>query len=275
MNRLVLGIGMVVGLVASSGGCLPLHFAKDEPIVPTVGARQVRPRIPMDREFRLAAFDFGARVDETGDLVNVIPAMLLTELRNGKRFAVYEGGNIRLVERNASLEEGNAKDHVDGILSGTISTVTATQICFDLRLSNAVSYEVLYSRSVCVPAVDRRPVDRAALRRVAEEVERSIKRIDYGKVTSADGEMVICDKGSDAGVMRGMVAYVVASGDTVQDLAIHKRVHEYTGPHEGTQPATAPVVVGELYVVSVEKDYSVGLLRRGSYMLPGDTVFFK
>ena len=52
---------------------------------------------------------------------------------------------------------------------------------------------------------------------------------------------------------------------------------DYSGITPGhTWPTEAtPIVVGEIYIVSVEDQYSVGVLYRGSYAIPGDTVFFK
>lgn len=269
MKRLAL-----LGALGTLGACIPLSFNSDkEPIVPTVGANHTRPRISAAREFRLGVFDFGGGRDSERDLADIIPAMILTELRYGARFSVFEGGTIRL--REDPLNEANAKDHVDGVLSGTVTMVSPQQVCFDLRLANAVNFEVLYSRNVCVPVVEQRLSDRSSLKRVAEDIERSIKRVAYGKVTSADGNVVFCDKGSNAGVLRGMVAYVVATGDVVQDPEIHRRVHAYTSATDTPTIGAAPGVIGEMYIIAVEPEYSVGVIHRGSYMVPGDTVFFK
>ncbi len=269
MSRLAL-----LGVVLSLGGCIPLHFRSNkEPIVPTVGANHTRPRISSAREFRLGVFDFGEGTGDASDLADIIPAMILTELRYGARFSIFEGGTIRL--RKDPLNEENAKEHVDGVLSGTVTMVSPQQVCFDLRLANAVNYEVLYSRNVCVPVVEQRLSDRSSLKRVADDIERSIKRVAYGKVTSADDKVVFCDKGSNAGVQRGMVAYVVATGDVVQDPEIHRRVKEYAAATDRPTIGAAPVVIGEMYIIAVEPEYSVGIIHRGSYMVPGDTVFFK
>lgn len=261
------------------------------PAAPLVGPQQPRKRILIQREFRLGTLDFGRAAGDSHELSTVIPAMLLTELRDGGRFSIYEGGSIRAGGRIASygggnvrvesmkslpLNEDNASEYVDGYLSGTVTTLSAPQACIDLRLSNAVTHEVLYARAACVPVAADGHVDRPAVKRIAEEVARAIKQVGNGKVTSADGGLVFCDKGAQAGVSRGMVAYLVATGDTVSDAAIHREVQRYTGvdPAQLAMVAT-PVIVGEMYIVSVEDQYSVGLLYKGSYALPGDTVFFK
>jgi hypothetical protein len=118
--------------------------------------------------------------------------------------------------------------------------------------------------------------DRKALERVAQELTRAIKNVGNGKVTAADGQLVFVDKGVEADVMPGMVAYVVATGDAVKDPSVHKTVAAVTGVDPARLAgAITPVIIGEMYIVSVEKGHSVGRLFRGDYVLPGDTVFFK
>lgn len=280
MNKLAL-----LSSIIAMGGCSSLSFNSDEPVqvtpivrrpeptIPTVAANHARKRISAAREFRLGVFDFGNGASNAGNLADVIPAMILTELRYGARFSLFEGGTIRL--SGDPLNESNAKEHVDGVLSGTITMVSSHQACFDLRLANAVNYEVLYSRNVCVPVVEQRLSERSSMKRVAEDIERSIKRVAYGKVTSADGNVVFCDKGSNAGVLRGMVAYVVATGDVVQDPEIHRSVHAYTSATDTPTIGSAPGVIAEMYIIAAEPEYSVGIIHRGSYMVPGDSVFFK
>jgi curli biogenesis system outer membrane secretion channel CsgG len=255
--------------------CLPAFAACASVSVPLVSPQHPRQRILVQREFRLGTFDFGKAAGEASELGDIIPAMLLTELRDGGRFAIYEGGNIR-TGGSEPLNEGNASQYVDGYLSGTLTTVGGQQACLDLRLSNAVTHEVLYTRSVCIAVEDDRRVDRGAVKRIAEEIARAVKQVGNGKVTSTDGQIVFCDKGSRAGVSRGMVAYIVATGDTVADRAIHDEVQRYTGVDPAQlSTVAAPVIVGEMYVVSVDERYSQGLLYKGNYVLPGDTVFFK
>lgn len=265
--------------------CLPALTACLNGSMPLTSPQQPRQRILIQRQFRLGTFDFGRTTGDTHDLSTVIPAMLLTELRDGGRFAIYEGGSIRTGghvniradgAKSLPLNEENASDHVDGYLSGTLTTLAGQQACFDLRLSNAVTHEVLYTRAACVAVVADGRVDRAAVKRIAEEITRAIKQVGNGKVTGADGRAVFCDKGAQAGVSRGMVAYLVGTGDTINDAGIHREVQRYTSvdPAQLATVAT-PVIVGEMYIVSVEEQYSVGLLYKGSYALPGDTVFFK
>lgn len=243
--------------------------------MPLVSPQTPRERFLVQREFRLGTFDFG-RVSDSRELSKVIPAMLLTELRDVGRFAIYEGGNIRAHGTTGDpLHEGNASQYVDGYLSGTVTTLTDQQACLELRLSNAVTHEVLYSRPVCI-ALENEKVDRDVVKRIAEEIARAVKQVGNGAITSVDGRMVFCNKGSKSGVSRGMVAYIVGTGDTVRDSSLHQQVRTYTGvdPAQLTTIAT-PVIIGEMYIVEVYPKYSVGLLHKGKYALPGDTVFFK
>ncbi|MBI4700985.1 MAG: hypothetical protein HY744_07470 [Deltaproteobacteria bacterium] len=271
-------------LLVVAGAC---EFPKPPVPVPT----KPRERLLVQKQFRLGAFDFGRNVDQKFDpLAEALPAMLLTEIRKEGRFSVYEGGNIRAHRpKGEALNEANAAEHVDGYLSGTITKQSDSEICFDVRLANAVNHEVLYAATACAPlapataAVPGQPrgepamaPDREAMGRVAKDLSRAIKQVGFGQVTSVDGKLVFVDKGAEADVMPGMVAYLVATGDSVRDPAVHANVKDFTGvdPTALTM-ATTPVTVGEMYVVSVEKAYSVGLLYRGDFALPGDTVFFK
>lgn len=242
--------------------------------VPLVAPQHARDRMLVQREFRLGTFNFGRAAGDAHELGSVIPAMLLTALRDGGRFAIYEGGNIR--STGEPINEQNAKDYMDGYLSGTFTTLNSEQACIDLRLSNAVTQEVLYSRPVCIPVTADGRVDRDAVKRIAEEIGLVIKQIGNGKVTSSDARMVFCDKGRQAGVRRGMVAYIVGTADTVRDPTMHQKVQRYTGvdPAQLITVGT-PIIVGEMYIISVEDQYSVGRLHKGDYVLPGDTVFFK
>ncbi len=247
---------------------------------PLVNPQQQRPRILFQREFRLGTLAFGKIAGDTRELGTAIPAMLLTELRDGGRFAIYGGGRISSAKleftKELPLNEENASDYVDAYLSGTLTSVSGQQTCLDLRLSNAVTQEVLYARTVCVAIASDGRVDRAAIKRIAEEIARAVKQVGHGKVISADGQLVFCDKGAQAGVSRGMVAYLVGTGDTVHDPAVHREVQHYTGADPAQlATATTPIVVGEMYIVSVEDQYSVGVLYKGSYAIPDDTVFFK
>ena len=259
---------------------------QQQPPIPLPAKARARFYVP--KQFRLATFDFGRRgasaqndkgsTTSTGGLETAIPAILLTELRETGRFLVYEGGNIRGTGGEA-LNEKSAAEYVDGYLSGTITSEYKDKVCFDVRLENAHNHEVLFAKNMCagyVSAANTMQPERDAIKRVAEEISRVIKQVSYGQVISADGNLVFVNKGKKHDVVRGMVAYLVSTGDSFRDPSVHHLVQEYTGVDPaGAVIGHTPVVIGEIYVVSVEEDYSLGVLFKGDYALPKDTVFFK
>jgi curli biogenesis system outer membrane secretion channel CsgG len=274
-------------LIALVLGVLLFSCTKQaQPPVPLPSKARARFYVP--KQFRLATFDFGRRAasaqnekgapTSTGGLEAAIPAILLTELRESGRFLVYEGGNIR-GNGGEALNEKTASEFVDGYLSGTITSEFKDKVCFDVRLQNAHNHEVLFAKNMCAgysSSANLMQPEREAIKRVAEEISRVIKQVSYGQVVSADGHLVFVNKGKKHDVGRGMVAYLVSTGDSFRDPNVHTLVRDYTGvdPAAGAAGST-PVVVGEIYIVSVEDDFSIGLLFKGDYALPKDTVFFK
>jgi hypothetical protein len=292
-------------LVLSAATLVLLAACGAPPQPPTPPPNSVRNRLLAEKHFKLGALDFGRR-GGTGPLWSgleqAIPAMLLTEVRALGRFSIYEGGNIRADQE--ALNENTASKLVDGYLNGTITSETPTQVCFDVRLANAVNHEVLFARTACTglvpapagggptPTIAAPPLvtagglvvvpepsmtpDREPIKRLADDLSRSIPQVSFGSVTSADGAIIFVDKGAKAGVLRGMVAYLVSTGDTVHDNSVHQQVSQYTSVDPSSlATASTPVIVGQLYIVSVEDAYSVGFLYSGDYALPHDTVFFK
>lgn len=236
------------------------------------------PRTPFVnlKRFRLALLNFGE-----GQLAQALPAVLLTALEQTGRFTVFEGGGIRTSGdkfKDAAITEATARESVDGYLSGTITSESATEVCFDIRLENAVNHAVMFTRATCTKYRSGNGVmvpERDAINRLADEVSRSIKQIGHARVTSVDSRVIYLNKGSSAGVVEGMVAYLVASAETVTDNQIHLSVFKYTGIDPSSVSSDGALVVGNLYIIAVEDKYSVGWLYDGDYALPGDSVFFK
>lgn len=295
-----------LGLPVLLGACLLSACATLKPPLPApVFARE---REPVRREFRLAVFNFGrVGVSDGQHYTTLVPAVLLTELKQLGRFSLYEGyaiaressqdrtaisvaASVAIAQeagKSAASTEGSsasrvtsdedralsadsAHKFVDGYLDGTITSVTGEQVCFDMRLANANNHEVLFARSACVGRAGQ-PL-REGLNRAAQDLGRAIKQVGYGQVTSVDGRQIVCDKGAKAGVLRGMVAYILGSGDTVKKAELHQRVASFSG---AKPEGSAPLIVGELYITAVEDDYSIGVLSQGRYAMPGDSIFFK
>jgi len=257
----------------------------------------IRDPLTAGKKFSIVAIDFGSPGSEQEMVSSALPAMLLTELEKEGRFAIYEGGNIRHTEDKELIPEAQAAKVADGYLNGTITgrkvgANGAGEVCVDVRLNNSQNHEVLFATSACLPVQvsaarpteddkagthgEKVSIDREAVARIAAELTRAIKQVGNRKVLAAEGQLITVDAGKTLGVSRGMVAYLVATGERTNDEAVHRSIQSYTGTSPSEAPwVTAPAIVGEMYVVSVEEDHSVALLYRGAYALPGDTVFFK
>lgn len=260
--------------------------ARNTNLPPIPYPNDARERHVVHRLFRVGALDFGTRSEGVPDvsLAAALPSMLLTELQGTSRFTVHDGGGIRVGGNLAAMTEDTAKEYVDAYLSGTITSLTATDVCFDVRLSNAVNHAVLFTRSACTkvsieagpPAPLKIHPERAALTLLAQDIARAIKPIGSARVIAADGHLVFIDKGQESDVMPGMVAYIVATGEAANQAELHRDVQTYAAIDTATVGGISlPVIVGEVYIASVESNYSVGYLYLGDYAMPRDTVYFK
>ena len=245
---------------------------KDPPVPLPNGARL---RLNVQKKFALAGLDFNSN-----DIGKAIPAMLLTELADGGRFSVREGGGIRRdKDTGPAITEATAFKEADGYVNGTITSITSSEVCFDVRLANAYNHEVLFAKSTCTPlqmAENTMKPEREAIKRLAEDISRTIKEVGNANVISVDGRQIFIDKGKASGLMSGMVGYVVATGMSGTDAPIIDSVKNYSGidPSQIIS-ASLPIVVAEVYVLEVAEKLTVAYLIKGNYALPGDTVFFK
>lgn len=239
------------------------------------------------KRFRIGLLSFG---DSPSG--RALPAMLLSELQKTGRFQVFEGGGIRVNgQEDAPLTEATADGLVDGYLSGTIAKVSGNEVCFETRLSNALSHHVLYARPVCAPLEKRSDEvvapKREKLEALAQDIARSIKEIRAGTITGVDNAVVYIDTGTTSGVLPGMVGYVLGTGSSVKDESITESVVAYTGVKETLESIRASAndfIVGGVYIISVEEGSCTGIFYREGvpveeqktpYAIPGDTVYFK
>jgi hypothetical protein len=250
---------------------------------PIVRPGFVRSNVVCTKQFSVAALDFGYTGAEgwVEDLRRSIPAMLLTELFGEGRLAVYDGGSIRLPVSDELIKEATASQFVDGYVSGTITShVLANgtgKVCFDIRLSNAKNHQVLFAQPACVSV--RRESDTLALERndirgVATAMSAAVKQVPAGSIISAEGDLVTINRGTSAGVTRGMMAYLTADGDGRPNKIVDGVVGRLV-PSALARTGGMSAVVGEMYVTSVEADRSLAVLFRGDYAVPGDAVYFK
>lgn len=280
---------LLLGALLLASACVPAVAPATPPPAPAAPKAAIpnapvpfpegpRATMVVQKTFRIGTLDFGASSkDQESNLNKSIPAALLTELKATSRFSIYEAGAIRTAQ--GLFSENNAADLADAYLSGKISRLTDREVCFDVWLSNANSHEVLYARGTCAKLTggeggegSKRDVDRQAITLLAQEIARAIKQVGSGQVTSVSGPLVYVNKGASSDVMPGMVAYLIATGDTTKDEAVHQKVEAYTKVKPAGLPAA---VVGQIYIVSVEPEHSIGRLFAGDYALPGDTVYFK
>jgi len=260
---------------------------------PIARPSRIRQPLIVGKQFRVVVLDFGTTVSEreesTAYLERALPAMILAALSKETygpsdhkipRFALYDGGIARRNE--AVIEEQNASDVADAYLTGTIVARRADEVCFEARLANAINHQVLFVAPTATCA-KLKPADAGGYPKIAEQagltlavdIGKAIQKIGDGKILSADGKLVILNQGRDAHVLPGMPAYIVDASQSQNDDALDKWVSSYTTIPAGEVSERPPAVVGEIYVLSVEETYSIGLLFKGDYAVPGDTVYFK
>lgn len=277
------------------------------PTPPLTRLRQLLIAYP---HLRVGVLNFGGAHGANADYARTIPAALLMELKELDRFIVYEAGGIR-IDNSASMNEDKAKEIVDMYVSGTISSVSSGQVCAEFRMANAVSHEVLYVGSHCIPNGEGERHNK--LKIVAKEIAASvaIDKIGGAMAEKVDDTLIYLDKGENDGVRRGMIADLIAKGEYVysQREEVLKQVTEVTGVTKditliasecrtaksesagrskrstvenntsgncGTrQPINMPHIVGALYILSVQPQTSIGILYKGDYALRGDSVRFR
>jgi len=268
---------LLLALVAS--GCV-IETAAPKGMPPIVSPEEARRGLIVGKNFRIVVLDFGAKESTDTGLERTLAAMVLTELKNDKRFAVYDGGIAR--RGDVLVNEENAKESADAYLTGTVTARHQDEVCLDLRLANAVSREVLFARWECakLKAGEKEwpanTTERQKITRMAQDISRTIKKLEPAKVVSADGRMVVINKGSSDDVLRGMPAYIEDTGSSIGESAIDDVVRSLSGiKPEKSGLRAPPAIVGQLYILSVEDYRSIAILFDGERALPGDTVVFK
>lgn len=240
-----------------------------------------RDRLVVHPEFRVGVLRFGYDGDRdvARDAALVaaqrsVPAVLLEELARGERFSVFEGNNLG-EDENAFTAE-NAHRFVDAYISGTILAESRNDLCFEARLTNAHTHEVLFVSSLCVPDRSSGTGSSPApgpIRGFAHRLEDAVPMIDKANVIAAEDRLLTLDVGHDRQVQRGMVGFLTATGGVVIDPTAEEAVEELTG--KLPQFTTDLTVVGEFYVIDVSSEKSVAYLYSGDYARLGDTAFFK
>lgn len=239
---------------------------------------RARQRLVHYKELRVAVLDFTPWYGEKGDHSKTIPAILLSELETGGRFSSHESAGFQ------GKIDGSGDKYIDMYVSGTVVSMTSNQICVEVRMSNSVSHEILYSKLHCI--ANQEPGRRKNIKVIANEIAKSVDKdnISLGTVLGVDGKMVILDRGTKVGVKPGMIADLMAASerlDTARHPVLYNRILDYTKllAEEGLirkQPLSeVPIIVGSVFIVSVAEGYSMGVLFRGDYASPDDKARFR
>lgn len=268
-------------------GCLGAACERRVMAPPTPPVEYARPRLVVGKEFRVGMLPFASGEGDPHGLDIVVPSMILAELGNvteaGKpqRYATFEAG---VLEGRSGLYEGSAAESLDGYINGTITSTSDSQVCLDLRLSNAFTHEVLATSSRCI-GLERQ--GRGALPRkegvheLAFEIGGQLGQPKAAKILNIDDRILTLDRGIKHGVKRGMAAYLREVGVAERSPAEHAELlRAFTGMSGSDEPPPSgkghdQIVVGEIYILSVDETTSIGVLYRGSFALAGDVVEFK
>lgn len=268
-------------------GCLSASCEQSRSAPPTPPIEYARPRLIVGKEFKVGMLPFASGQGDPHGLHIVVPSMILAELGNvteakkPQRYATFEAG---VLEQRSSLTEGSAGESLDGYINGTITSTSDSQVCLDFRLSNAFTHEVLATSSKCI-GLDRQ--GRGALPRqegihdLAFEISDQLGQPEPAKILNIDDQILTIDKGIDDGVKRGMAAYLREVGVAERSPDEHAGLlRAFTGSPGSDEPPPSgkghdQIVVGEIYILSVDQSTSIGVLYRGSFPLAGDVVEFK
>lgn len=275
------------------------------------------PRTPLlaYKQYRLGVLDFGKAApserhpsDRVGPTVSG-PSRIFTQLARElnpltaaepPRYTFFDHGTL---QAGGPLTAQNAYKQykLDAYLTGTVRTGDR---CYDLRLVNAVSQEIISSYPGYCEGEEAKVTNQL--------ITEPLKNPGVAVVSSVQGQFVIINRGYDKlkSMRSGMMARLLAGGDTLLAISsrvskaepqtpesmiekskfqredIRLRVRNFTQVDPSRVPERIKLrrpgipeiveeIVGEIYVASVEKEYSIGILFNGDYALPGDLVVFK
>ena len=260
----------------------------------------LRNEIAFHKEVKLAVFDLRGGLSNKVNLglSQSISARLMTELKNvprfdktnktipASRFSVYPGGDVPIARTNlrsvAGLEKAQEIAPVDAYVTGTITSLDNRKTCFELQLINSYNLEILWSTNTCLRLRQdgtMAQLEMAGVKRLAYAISRALPKVGHCEVLAAEGKArILLNAGRDMGIKRGMLGYAVASSEVVEDSSIKEIVINYTGVdkvQDGGSKRHQQVTVALLYITSVDDNTSTAYIYRGSYLVPGDQIYFK
>lgn len=245
--------------------------------VPTPAPLPARKRLIPYEKLRIGVLEFSSPYGDK-DYGKTYPAFLVKELRKTNRFLIKEvagfGGKV----------EGSGDKYLDMYISGNIRSISR-EACAEVHLVNAQNHEVIAAFSPCglteldntVAAIAKLFLKEKDGDAGAGDAANKRGGITLGSIASVDGDVVVINIGSKNLIKRGMVASIHAKGEFVdaQNVALRKALLAYAGEAKDLARHFYNDVVGSLYVISVEPDYSIGVFYGGDYVVPGDEVEFK
>jgi hypothetical protein len=265
-------LGVLLLCACSTYVVVPLSPPARPPLVSPGRGRPALNPPPEAYKFRLAVLDFIDQTNSAGDLVRTIPDILTTSLFDTERYDIYDRGQLR--ERTSREAEQMIRDltstfRIDGVLMGSITRFSpqAQEMTVDIRLINAHSQAVMFAREQTLryTGVLDVKVERQDLKTLAQQIAQAIPKLSDVRVAATNGAEAVLNVGEAQMVRKGMSAFVIATGDTLED------------PVSG-DVLVSRYIIAEGFVNAVEP--SVTHLRllpgRGERSVrPGDLVHFK
>lgn len=247
-------------------------------IVPTPAPLPARKRLIPYEKLRIGVLEFSSPYSDK-DHGKSFPAVLMKELRKSNRFLIEEVAGF------SGRVEGSGDKYLDMYISGSILRSSGSEACAEVRLVNAQNHEVIAAFSPCglgeldntVAGITKLFVKEKDSEAGEGEAAKKRGGIKLGSIVSVDGEVVVIDLGSKNLIRRGMVASTHAKGEYVEqsNVPLRKALLAYAGEAKSVARHFHNDVVGSVYIVSVEPEYSIGVFYGGDYATPGDEVEFK
>jgi hypothetical protein len=264
-------------LAGALGGCVEYIVIPDPPpnmpvlVAPSQGRKPLKPP-PVSYKFRVAVLDFIDQTNAAGDLVRTIPDILTTNLFDSQRYDILDRGQLR--EKTPKEVEENIRmltngGQIDGKIVGSITRFSPQnrELTVDIRVINAQSDAVMFAvqQTLHYTGVLDVKVERDDIKAVATKVAAGVPRIQDARVAVRNGSEIVVNIGEDSNVKKGMAAFIIGTGDSLED------------PASG-DVLTSRYIIGEAYVTAVEQKISHAVIFRpheGGEIRPGDLIHFK
>lgn len=246
--------------------------------MPTPAPLPPRKRIIPYEKLRIGVLEFSTPLNEK-DYGKSFPAMLVKALRKTNRFLIHEVAGFK------GTIEGAGDKYLDMYISGSLRSV-GSEPCAEVRLVNAQNHEVISTFSPCglgevestVGAITKLFLkEKDSDDDEGDDSTRKRGGIKLGSIVSVDGDIVIINLGSKNLIKRGMVASIHAKGEYLdsKDISLRKLIQDYVGQTKNVSRHFHNDVIGSIFIISTESDYSIGVFYGGDYSVPGDEVEFK